>query len=168
MAAFALGIKPTPESLPQLIQILETDPDYNVRAMAAGALGYLGNPQALNALCHAFFEDTDWLVQFSAAISLGNLKDARAIDVLLQALDSDRSLMQEAAVIALGEIGAIDQVHRILDFVASPDWMMRKRVADALGNLLCPQSQAALRYLRTDTNPQVAEAASVALKRLEK
>ncbi|MGF1521577.1 MAG: HEAT repeat domain-containing protein [Leptolyngbyaceae cyanobacterium] len=167
MAAFSLGIKPTPESLPQLVQVLEVDPDHNVRAMAAGALGYLGDPRALNALCHAFLEDTDWLVQFSAAISLGNLKDARAISVLLEALESDRTLLQEAAIIALGEIGAVDQVHRILAFVSSPDWMMRKRIADALGNLPCPQSQSALRYLSTDTNPQVVEAAVVALERLE-
>lgn len=167
MAAFSLGIKPTSESLSQLIQILATDPDHNVRAMAAGALGYLGDPEALNALCHAFFEDTDWLVQFSAAISLGNLKDSRAIAVLLEALERDCPLLQEAAVMALGEIGAVEQVHQILAFVSSSDWMMRKRVADALGNLPCPQSQAALRYLSTDVNPQVAEAAAVALERLQ-
>lgn len=166
MAVFSLGIKPTSESLPRLIQILESDPDYNVRAMAAGALGYLGDPEALASLRYAFFEDTDWLVQFSAAVSLGNLKEPRAVDTLLQALESDRTLLQEAAIMALGEIGSLEQVNRILAFVASEDWMLRKRVADALGNLPCPQSQSALRYLSTDAHPQVAAAAAVALERL--
>ena len=166
MAVFSLGIKPTSESLPQLIQILGSDADYNIRAMAAGALGYLGHPGALDALRHAFLEDTDWLVQFSAAVSLGNLKEPQAVDVLLQALDSDRPLLQEAAIMALGEIGAMEQIHRILAFVPSEDWMIRKRVADALGNLPCSQSQSALRYLSTDSHSQVVAAASLALERL--
>lgn len=167
MAVFSLGIKPTAASLPQLVSILQSDDDYNIRAMAAGALGYLGNPQALDTLRHAFLEDTDWLVQFSAAVSLGNLKDEQAADVLLEALQSDRPILQEAAIMALGEIGAIAHVERILAFVAAQDWMMRKRVADALGNMPCSQSQSALKYLRSDSNPQVAAAAVRALERLQ-
>ena len=166
MAAFALGIKPVSESLALLIQVMETDSDYNVRAMAAGALGYLGDRQALEALSHTFFEDTNWLVQFSAAVALGNLKDPKAIGVLLKALESDQSLLQEAAVMAIGEIGAVDQVEQILTFVSSDDWMMRKRVAEALGNLPSEQSHSALNYLSQDANPQVADAATLALKQL--
>ena len=41
MAIFALGIKKTPECYSILVKILETDPDYGIRADAAGALGYL-------------------------------------------------------------------------------------------------------------------------------
>lgn len=167
MAVFSLGIKPTPDSLSQLIQILESDSDYNVRAMAAGALGYLADKQAFDALRHVFFEDTSWLVRFSAAVALGNLKDLQATTVLMEALESDQTLLQEAAVTALGEIGAIDQVERILDFASSDDWMMRKRVAEALGNLPCSKSRSALRYFSTDAHPQVAEAASRSLQRLE-
>lgn len=168
MAVFSLGIKPTAESLTQLTQILESDPDYNIRSMAAGALGYLEDNQAFNALRHAFFEDTSWLVQFSAAVALGNLKDRQATSVLLEALDSHQMLLQEATIMALGEIGAIDQVERLLAFVPSSDWMLRKRVAEALGNLPCSQSESALRYLSADLHPYVAEAASVALQRLTK
>ena len=73
MAVFALGIKPTEECYPLLVNLLETDPDYGVRADAAGALGYLGDIRAFEPLVRAFYEDTDWLVRFSAAVSLGNL-----------------------------------------------------------------------------------------------
>ncbi|MEM6837709.1 MAG: HEAT repeat domain-containing protein [Cyanobacteria bacterium P01_C01_bin.120] len=166
MAAFALGVKPGAASLPLLLQAMSSDPDYNVRAMAAGALGYLGDRQALAALSHAFFEDTNWLVQFSAAVALGNLKDPKAIAVLLEALNSDQSLLQEAAIMAIGEIGAVDQVEQVLRFVAAEDWIMRKHVADALGNLPSPQSQSALNYLSQDANSQVADAATLALERL--
>ena len=168
MAAFALGIKPVPDSLTLLVQTLESDPDYNVRAMAAGALGYLGDRQALSALSHVFLEDPNWLVQFSAAVALGNLQDPQAIDILLTALDSDRALVQEAAIMALGEIGSVDQVEQVLRFVPSPDWMIRKRVAEALGNMPTEQSQSALKYLSQDDNPQVAAAAKLAGEQLAK
>ncbi|MEO1094619.1 MAG: HEAT repeat domain-containing protein [Cyanobacteria bacterium J06638_28] len=166
MAAFALGIKPVPQSLPQLVYTLESDSDYNVRAMAAGALGYLGDRQALASLSRAFWEDTNWLVQFSAAVALGNLKDPQAIALLLKALESEQTLLQEAAIMALGEIGAVDQVERLLNFVTAKDWMIRKRVAEALGNMPCPQSRSALQYLGRDPDTQVAAAAQLALTQL--
>ncbi len=39
MAVFALGVKPTAECFPLLIDLLASDPDYGIRADAAGALG---------------------------------------------------------------------------------------------------------------------------------
>lgn len=166
MAAFSLGIKPTPENLPLLVQILEADADHNMRAIAAGALGYLTDRRALEPLRHAFYEDTHWLVQFSAAIALGNLQDSQAQTVLLEALDSSNPLLQEAAIMALGEIGAIDALDRLLPFVYADDWLIRKHLADALGNLPSQQSQTALKTLANDANLQVAEAANVSLNRL--
>jgi HEAT repeat protein len=168
MAAFALGIKPTPENLAILVSILATDEDHNMRAIAAGALGYLEDKQAIDSLRHAFYEDTHWLVQFSAAIALGNLKDAQAQAVLLEALASPTLLLQEAAIMALGEIGAVEAIDQLLPFAHSADWMLRKRLAEALGNLPHPQSQIILNKLKTDSNPQVAEAARQSLQDLEK
>ncbi len=167
MAIFALGIKSTPESYPILVRILETDPDYGIRADAAGALGYLGDARAFEVLSRAFYEDTDWLVRFSAAVSLGNIKDPRAREVLLQALDSKEIVLQEAAISALGEIQAIDSVDSILRFAQSDDWLIRQRLAEALGNLPTPKSVSALKYLEKDSHFNVAEAARISLKRLE-
>ena len=39
MAVFALGVKQTDECYPILVKLLESDPDYGIRADAAGALG---------------------------------------------------------------------------------------------------------------------------------
>ncbi|MEM1394009.1 MAG: HEAT repeat domain-containing protein, partial [Cyanobacteria bacterium P01_H01_bin.150] len=71
MAIFALGIKQTPDCYPILVEALQADKDYGIRADAAGALGYLGDIRALEPLSRAFYEDTDWLVRFSAAVALG-------------------------------------------------------------------------------------------------
>lgn len=167
MAVFALGIKQTEECYPLLVQILEMDPDYGIRANAAGALGYLEDHRAFEPLCRAFYEDTEWLVRFSAAVSLGNLKDQRAKQVLLQALDSKEEVMQQAAIAAIGEVGIGEAVPQLLTFVSSPDWLVRQRLAEALGNLPGEQSVSALRFLTKDDHPQVSQAAQLALERLQ-
>ncbi len=168
MAVFALGVKQTEECYPILVQILENDPDYGMRADAAGALGYLADPRAFEPLSRAFYEDTQWLVRFSAAVSLGNLKDPRAEALLNQALDSEEVVIQQAAISALGEIKAIDSVERILRFAQSPDWLIRQRLAEALGNLDTEKSRSALKYLSKDPHEQVSAAALISLERLGK
>ncbi|MEM6253057.1 MAG: HEAT repeat domain-containing protein [Cyanobacteria bacterium P01_D01_bin.156] len=166
MAIFALGIKQTSESFPLLVKILETDPDYGIRADAAGALGYLEDPRAFEPLIRSFYEDTDWLVRFSAAVSLGNLKDPRAHDALIQALNSPEIILQQAAIAAFGEIGDLSAVDDILAFAQSDDWLVRQRLAEALGNLPSSKSMSALRYLAKDNHSQVSEAAQISLQRL--
>ncbi len=167
MAVFALGIKQTEECYPLLVQLLETETDYGLRADAAGALGYLEDPRAFEPLVRAFYEDTHWLVRFSAAVSLGNLKDPRAQTVLLAALDSEEVALQQAAIAALGEIGAVEAVDAILRFAGSSDWLVRQRLAEALGNLPTEKSRSALRFLLRDAHPHVSEAAALALDQLD-
>lgn len=167
MAVFALGIKPTPECYPILVNLLETDEDYGIRADAAGALGYLGDIRAFEPLVRAFYEDTNWLVRFSAAVSLGNLKDIRAREVLLEALDSEEIILQQAAIAALGEIQATESVDRILDFASSEDWLVRQRLAEALANFNTEKSISALKFLAKDIHPQVSQAARISLAALE-
>lgn len=167
MAIFSLGIKQTEECYDILLDLLQNDPDYGIRADAAGALGYLGDPRAFEPLVRAFLEETDWLVRFSAAVSLGNLKNPQAFDVLIQALYSGEVMLQQAAIAALGEIRAIDALDDILNFARSEDWLVRQRLAEALGNLDAPKSRAALDYLSKDGHPQVAQSATIALQRLQ-
>jgi HEAT repeat protein len=167
MAIFALGVKPTEECFPLLVSLLETDPDYGIRADAAGALGYLEDNRAFEPLVRAFYEDTNWLVRFSAAVSLGNLKDIRAKELLVEALDSEEVVLQQAAIAALGEIKAVDAIEQILHFVGSEDWLVRQRLAEALANLKSDRSISALKFLAKDAHPQVKEAAILSLQRLE-
>lgn len=166
MAVFAMGLKPDEETFAILIRLMETDPDYGIRADAAGALGYLEDPRAFESLVRVFYEDTDWLVRFSAAVSLGNLKDPRARSVLQEALKSEEVVIQQAAIAAIGEIGAVEAVEDILNFAQSEDWLVRQRLAEALANLPSPKTEPALRFLAKDPHPQVSEAARISLQRL--
>lgn len=99
-------------------------------------------------------------------MSLGNLKDPRAHDVLVSALDSDQEIMQQAAIAAIGEIGDLDALDQILAFAQSEDWLVRQRLAEALGNLPSAKGESALRFLEKDAHPQVAIAARISLQRL--
>jgi HEAT repeat protein len=84
----------------------------------------------------------------------------------MEALKSDEPLMHQAAIAALGEIGAVESVDDLLQFAGSPDWLVRQQLAEALGNLPAEKSLSALRYLTKDSHPQVAEAAELAMQRL--
>lgn len=166
MAVFAMGLKSDEETFGILVRLLETDPDYGIRADAAGALGYLEDPRAFESLVHAFYEDTDWLVRFSSAVSLGNLKDPRAQTVLVEALDSDEVVIQQAAIAAIGEVGAVSAVGEVLKFAQAEDWLVRQRLAEALANLPSPKTKAALQFMEKDPHPQVSAAAQISLQRL--
>lgn len=166
MAVFSLGIKQTDECYDILLDILQNEPDYGIRADAAGALGYLNDPRAFEPLVRSFHEETDWLVRFSAAVSLGNLGNPEAFNVLMKALDAPEVVLQQAAIAALGEIGAIDSVDKILTFAQAEDWLVRQRLAEALGKLDTPKSRSALNYLAKDAHHQVSQAARFSIEAL--
>ncbi|MGB5772946.1 MAG: HEAT repeat domain-containing protein, partial [Crocosphaera sp.] len=107
------------------------------------------------------------LVRFSAAVSLGNLGDIRAQQLLLQALESEETVLQQAAIAALGEIKAVDTIDEILRFADSEDWLIRQRLAQALGNFNTEKSLSALKFLAKDSQPQVREAALFSLNLIQ-
>lgn len=165
MAVFALGVKPTAESYSLLLGLLE-DEDYGIRADAAGAMGYLQDQRAFEPLVRLFYEDTSWLVRFSAAVSLGNLQNPEAKAVLEEALESEEVVLQQAAIAALGEINSVDSLEKMLNFAQSDDWLVRQRLAEALGNFSTEKSISALNYLKKDAHPQVSKAATISLEKL--
>jgi HEAT repeat protein len=95
------------------------------------------------------------------------LKDPRAQEVLVSALKSSEVVIQQAAIAAIGEIGAVDAVEEILAFAQAEDWLVRQRLAEALAHLPSPKTEPALRYLEKDAHPQVAAAARISLQRLQ-
>jgi HEAT repeat protein len=81
-------------------------------------------------------------------------------------LGSEEVVLQQAAIAALGEIRDLEAIDSILNFAKSDDWLVRQRLAEALGNLPSPKSISALKYLEKDSHPHVAEAATISLKQL--
>ncbi|WP_338038124.1 HEAT repeat domain-containing protein [Neosynechococcus sphagnicola] len=85
----------------------------------------------------------------------------------MQALESSEVVVQQAAIAALGEIHDLEAVDAILSFAQAEDWLVRQRLAEALGNLPTPKSLSALKYLEKDSHPQVSAAAQISLQRLQ-
>ena len=76
-------------------------------------------------------------------------------------------MIQQAAIAALGEIKDIESVDKILRFAQSDDWLVRQRLAEALGNLPSDKSISALKYLEKDSHNHVSESARISLSKLE-
>ena len=93
-------------------------------------------------------------------------QDKRAHDLLIEALDNQELVIQQAAIAALGENGDLEAVDHILKFALSEDWLMRQKLAEALGNISTPKSISALKYLEKDTHPQVSQTARISLRNL--
>jgi HEAT repeat protein len=53
-----------------------------------------------------------------------------------------------------------------LRFAQAEDWLVRQRLAEALGNLPTPKTISALKYLEKDAHEHVAESARISLKQL--
>jgi HEAT repeat protein len=66
----------------------------------------------------------------------------------------------------LGELGDLRALDHLLRFAQSEDWLVRQRLAQALGNLPSPKSVSALNYLAKDPNDSVAATALDSLRRL--
>lgn len=62
--------KPYPEGVPLLLELLESDPDADVRGSAAAALSHQRVPATIPALCRAAYDSSEQ-VRFDVAASLG-------------------------------------------------------------------------------------------------
>lgn len=84
-AAFGLATLATPETLPSLLQMIQS-PDEGLRKLAALGLGRLDRPESREAL-HAALEDPSKLVRWTVAQSLASLGDSAALVPLREILD---------------------------------------------------------------------------------
>lgn len=74
-----LALAQDPETIPDLIRVLEKDREGSVRRRAALALARIGSKECADALYEAAKKDSDEETRRNAAIALGNLGDERAI-----------------------------------------------------------------------------------------
>lgn len=121
------------------------------RQAAADDLAELGDPEAVPALATAL-ADESWDVRWRAAEALAKVHDERAVEPLLQLIaaapesppvdDADMWAAQEAykaAITALGAIGDVRAVPRLVEIAAVETWTLDAGAAeDALGAIGAP------------------------------
>ncbi|MDE5095860.1 MAG: HEAT repeat domain-containing protein [Trichodesmium sp. St11_bin5] len=161
--AMGLGNKRTPEGFKILLEMMQNDPDYNVRAEAANSLSKFG-AQAIPFLVEKFRQDNNWLMRRSILAPLIDMPFPEALyEVCMCAIADEDTTVQEVAISALGKLAGTkketEALQKLLAFVSAESWNIRLRAAQGLGKFDVPQAKAALNYLSKDDNYKVVAAA---------
>ena len=90
--------------------------------------------------------------------------DPRSFELLQEALNSETTLVQTAAISSLGELGDVRAVPLLIPFATDSDWQIRFRVAQALSRLGGVDAHSTLETLTKDENQEVAKEARAALQ----
>jgi len=138
------------------------------RAVARGLSEFGTSTFALDALLRAL-KDGAAEVRLTAAVGLQQRRDARLAMALVERLDEEPELeVQLALIVALGRLGAMEGVQKLVA-MSSPDArQMRRRDAaslrlaaiEALGEARTPQAMVTLQKLLEDRDKDVREMAA--------
>ncbi|HVX11252.1 MAG TPA: HEAT repeat domain-containing protein [Pirellulales bacterium] len=127
LAAIRGWVRPGEAKLAEVAADLRTDSDYRVRAAALAAMAERQHPLALEAARNAL-GDSRLDVRLAAIAALGQIGGAEA-QYSLEKLERDPEVIRAAASVALGRLGAREQVWAGAD---SESWHVRRAVATAL------------------------------------
>mgnify|MGYP003402699400 CR=1 FL=1 len=160
--ATGLGFKRTDEGFELLLDLIEHDRDYNVRAEAANSLAKYGE-LAIPHLVELFQQDSNWLVRYSilAAIDLRQHPEI-LLELSVLGLRGDDPVVREIALASLGELVKTPQEDLALELLLlaakSEEGEIRTQVARVLRNFEDPRAQFALVNLRQDSDYRVVGA----------
>ena len=154
-----LGTEDLQTSLKLLRDRLLNDSEVDVQAAAADALGGLKIAEAFEDLEKLYHSTSEWLIQFSIIAALGEMGDPRGFKLLQEALDSGNNLLQTAAIGSFGELKDPRALPLLTPYAEDPDWQIRYRLVQALGNIGGDETHLTLEKLAGDEVKQVAEEA---------
>lgn len=161
--ATGLGYKRTDEGFELLLNLIEHDKDYNVRAEAANSLAKYGE-QSIPHLVKLFREDSHWLIRQSifAAIELTKYPEI-LLDLSILGLQGEDPVVKMSAIASLGKLANTPQttlaLKLLLSSINSSVGTIRAQLARVLSYFDDPKAQAALVKLRQDPDYRVVSAA---------
>lgn len=147
-AAKALGEIGDPSAVPELLQIMNKDPDGNIRWTASGALSKMG-ASAVPGLTVALSDD-DWKVRRSAAEALSGMREPAAVPSLIEAMTDRNDVVRQAVANALESMGII-AVPLLTEALYSRDAGVAQTAADMLQRIGTPEALVA--YQRWASKP---------------
>ena len=160
--AMGLGFKRTDEGFELLVNIIENDKDYNVRAEAANSLAKYGE-QSIPHLVKLFQKDSHWLVRQSifAAIDLTKYPEI-LLDLSVLGLKGNDPVVKLTAIANLGQLAesaqASSALEMLLEAAGSEKAIIRAQVARTLKHFPDPRAEATLMQLRQDSDYRVVGA----------
>ncbi len=160
--AMGLGFKRTDEGFELLLNLIENDQDYNVRAEAANSLAKYGE-QSIPHLVKLFQKDSHWLVRQSifAAIDLTDYPEL-LWELSVLGFKGEDPVVKLTAISNLGQLAETAQASSALELLLlaanSEKAVLRAQVARVLKHFEDPRAQAALMKLRQDSEHRVVGA----------
>ena len=160
--AIGLGYKQTDEAFELLLDLIEHDKDYNVRAEAANSLSKYGD-RAIPHLVKLFQQDSHWLVRQSifAAVELTQHPEI-LLELSSLGLKGEDPVVKQTAIASLGQLAKTAHSSSALELLISAtnseEGAIRVQVARVLKNFDDPKAQAALLKLRQDADYRVVGA----------
>ena len=160
--AMGLGFKRTDEGFELLLNLIEYDRDYNVRAEAANSLAKYGE-QSIPHLVKLFQKDSHWLVRQSifAAIDLTDYPEL-LWELSVLGFKGEDPVVKLTAISNLGQLAETTQASSALELLLlaanSEKAVIRAQVARVLKHFNDPKAQAALMKLRQDSDYRVVAA----------
>ncbi|MBI4707328.1 MAG: HEAT repeat domain-containing protein [Candidatus Omnitrophica bacterium] len=121
-----------------LIDILQQEKEWRIRAKAASLLGNIGATESIDQLLATMKGDSEWFVRITAMDALGKLKAEKAIPEFksrlleLKFLDELKTDYKEIAASALGRIGT-PEAFDILISALDEDTPVEQYIISALG-----------------------------------
>jgi HEAT repeat protein len=113
-----------------IIDMLVSDSNANVRASAARTLGMLQHRDAIPQLIHAL-KDEEW-VCFSALEALTHFKDEKSVPPVIELLNSASETVRFAAIEALGKIASPTACDPLIGHLSTSYEIERKAVIKSL------------------------------------
>ena len=117
-----------------LCEVLQNDPDPNVKSQAAVSLGRLGFLESVSCLEKAL-DDEEW-VKFSAIEALKKIGSESSAEILINYLGKGSDLIDSAIIDALAEMGKVRIVPVLINKLDTDNLPLRNKVIQALVNLL--------------------------------
>jgi HEAT repeat protein len=160
--AIGFGYKQSEEAFNLLLDLIEHDKDYNVRAEAANSLTKYGE-KSIPHIVKLFSEDSNWLVRQSILAALGDMNYSETLlKLCILGLKGDDPVVEQSAISNLGQLAktpyADSALEIILEVANSKKVTARVQVASALRNFEDPRVESALARLRNDSDYRVVAA----------
>lgn len=158
-AAYALGKLRDPRGVEALIQVLESDPETNLKRAVIVALGESGDARAVQPLLR-LVKDREGFWLSEAASALANLRAVRAVETFVANLKDWDSGWRKASADALGKIGDPLAVGPLTQLLGDRVSAVRASAAKALGAIADPSALPSLeRLAETEREESVREQA---------
>lgn len=162
LVAMGLGYKRTEEGFDLLLDLIENDRDYNVRAEAANSLSKYGE-ESIPHLVKLFEKDSNWLVRQSIFAAIELIEHP---EILLKlsawGIEGKDPVVKLTAIANVAQLAKTSYQNSALEIllpaVKSDASVVRIRVAKVLKHFDNPKAQAALSELRQDSDHRVVGA----------